>query len=393
MNNQNIEDWKYTNIEALLKTKYNIPKVISGDASIKSQIQSFLFSTESSITILFQNGQLNQALSNFKEESELEIAELKDSKLSASEVQTLQEITASLKDNEICSYQNTLPVKGMFIRAKKSSSKNKIVNIVYLQNNNDEADLVSPVRNLIIAEENSNLKVVETFISNTDIKYLSNPLTQIICKSDAIVEHNKVLLEGKECVHLGLLQIVQAANSHFISNYFAFGGKTIRNEIHPILAGEHENCLLNGLTVIKGEQHVDNFTVIDHSKPNCFSREIYKGIYADKSTGAFSGTIIVRQDAQKTNAIQSNKSLLLSDDATINSRPQLKIYADDVKCTHGATVGQLDEDSMFYLRARGIGEKDARNMLINAFASDTLEHITIDELKEILHLEIDKALA
>jgi Fe-S cluster assembly protein SufD len=166
----------------------------------------------------------------------------------------------------------------------------------------------------------------------------------------------------------------------------------VRNEIYPVLAGEGCECYLNGLTVLNGEQHVDNFTVIDHAMPHCFSREIYKGIYDDRTSGVFSGTIIVRPGAQKTNAIQSNNSILLSDDASIETKPQLKIWADDVKCTHGATVGQLDDKALFYLQARGIPVGEARKILIHAFASDVINHLSDEPLKAFLEAELYQAL-
>lgn len=208
--------------------------------------------------------------------------------------------------------------------------------------------------------------LVESFIGEG--AYLNCPVTTFEVSPNKRIEHVRIIEEAGDHISAVLTRLNR--DSYFSSTAFSFDGRLIRNDVVMTLGGENAYGVLNGLSIGKSSQHIDNNTVIDHEAPHCESRELYKGIYDDSSRGVFGGTIIVRPDAQKTNAIQSNRAILLSDTATIDSRPQLKIWADDVKCTHGATVGKLDEDALFYLRSRGIAKKQAKAMLIKAFASE-----------------------
>ncbi|MCC6953059.1 MAG: Fe-S cluster assembly protein SufD, partial [Deltaproteobacteria bacterium] len=246
------------------------------------------------------------------------------------------------------------------------------------------ADHASYPRLLLLCGESCSCNVVETFVALSDARYLSAPVTEVVVGANARVTHTKVQAESTSAFHIGSLWVDQARSSNFTSNVFHFGGALVRSEINPVMNGEGSECYLNGLTAVGASQHIDNHTVIDHAKPNAFSREIYKGIYDGSARGVFSGTIIVREDAQKTNAIQQNHSILVSENASVDSKPQLKIWADDVKCTHGATVGQLDEHALFYLRSRGIGKETARNMLLHAFASEVIQHVPQESLRESL---------
>ncbi len=201
----------------------------------------------------------------------------------------------------------------------------------------------------------------------------------------AVVDHYKVQHESKRAFHIETLQVRHDRASHFRSHAVTFGGGLVRNEVNAILDAEGCECTLNGLYLIGGRQHIDNHTFIDHAKPNCASHELYKGILDGHAHGVFNGKIFVRQDAQKTDAKQTNQTLLLSDDATINTKPQLEIFADDVKCTHGATVGQLNTDALFYFRARGVGLAEARRILTFAFANGVLDKVEVKPLRQ--HLE------
>ena len=198
---------------------------------------------------------------------------------------------------------------------------------------------------------------------------------------NAVIDHYKLQQESAKAFHIATLAVHQDRGSNFTSHSISLGGALARNDVNAKLDAEGVECTLNGLYIAGGQQLVDNHTAIDHAKPHCSSHEVYKGVLDGKSKGVFNGKIIVRPDAQKTDAKQTNKNLLLSTDAVIDTKPQLQIYADDVKCTHGATVGQLDKDAIFYLRSRGIGQEDARNMLTYAFANDILSRIKIDEVR------------
>ena len=235
-------------------------------------------------------------------------------------------------------------------------------------------------RALILLGKAAQATVVESFYG-LPMQYATNAVSEIVLGEGAILDHYKVQQESPQAFHLACTQAVVAAKANFSTHYVGLGGQLVRNEVRVLFTGQHAEATVNGLYQTSGTQHLDNLTVIDHAQPNCNSHELYKGVLDGKSKGVFAGKIFVRPDAQKTDAKQTNKTLLLSDDATINSKPQLEIFADDVKCTHGATVGQLDEQQLFYLRARGIGEEQARALLTFAFANDIVRRIKVDPLR------------
>ena len=238
-------------------------------------------------------------------------------------------------------------------------------------------------RTLVVAGANSQLSFVESF-AGTDSTYVTNAITEIISAEGAHVDHYKVNRESLQAHHVSSTHLQLARASVFATHNISLGGQLTRNDINATLDGEGIECTVNGLYLADGDRLVDNHTAIDHAKPHCHSYEIYKGVLDGRSRGVFNGKIFVREDAQKTDAKQTNQVLLLSDDATIDTKPQLEIFADDVKCTHGATVGQLSAEALFYLRARGIGKDDARALLIHAFAESVVENIRIDAVRHAL---------
>jgi Fe-S cluster assembly protein SufD len=240
---------------------------------------------------------------------------------------------------------------------------------------------VSHPRNLVVAGVGSQATVVESYLGLEEELYFTNAVSEIAAGERAVLDHYKVQHESREAFHVANLQVHQEQASKFSTHYLGFGGALVRNEVRAALEGEGCECTINGLYMAGDRQHLDNHTVIDHAKPHCASHELYKGILDGKAHGVFNGKIFVRQDAQKTDAKQTNKTLLLSDDAVINTKPQLEIYADDVKCTHGATVGQLDADAIFYLRSRGIGREAARSLLTFAFANDIISRVKVEPIR------------
>jgi Fe-S cluster assembly protein SufD len=236
-------------------------------------------------------------------------------------------------------------------------------------------------RCLILVGENSRLTLVENYAGEPGFVYLTNAVTEIVVGAGAIVDHYKVQREGDQAFHQATMQVQIGRAANFASHAVTQGGQWVRNEVNAVFEGEGAECTLNGLYQAGGQQLVDNHTFIDHAYPHCASHELYKGILDGKARGVFNGKIYVRQDAQKTDAKQTNQTLLLSDDATINTKPQLEIYADDVKCTHGATVGQLDAESIFYLRTRGVGLAEARSLLTYAFANDIVGRIKVPSVR------------
>ncbi len=235
-------------------------------------------------------------------------------------------------------------------------------------------------RNLIVAGRNAQVTVVETYVGRGN--YFTNAVTEIVAGDGAVVDHTKIECESLEAFHVGTVQIHQERSSSVTARSMAIGGLLVRNETNVALTGEGASLTLDGLFVLSGRQHVDNQTLIDHARPHCDSMELYKGILDQSARGIFDGRIIVRPDAVKTNSRQVNHNLLLSETAIVDSKPTLEIHNDDVKCTHGSTIGQLDEEAMFYLRSRGIGENDARNVLVYAFASEIVERMKVDAVRE-----------
>jgi Fe-S cluster assembly protein SufD len=382
-----IEDWKYTNLSALSKTPF---VASSAKISLSPQwLEKHFIIPEQSFRLVFVDGEFAKALSTLGQVEGVNITTVADlvsnPKSDVTERNLFQEsLSRSLETGDALNSLNTAFLKdGVVIRVASKVKLDKPLEILFVTSGAEEEVAIYP-RVLVVAEKDSSVSVIESHFGVSEKSYFVNIQTNIVAKQRAQVEYTKLVLEGDKCTHLGRISIHQADDSNVKTNVFSLSGALVRNEVMPVLDGEHIESGLYGLSVLNGNEHVDNFTLIDHTKPNSHSDELYRGIYSGKSKGIFSGTIIVRQAAQKTNAIQSNNSLLLSEDATTNSRPQLKIWADDVKCTHGATVGQLDENALFYLRSRGIPKTQATQMLIRSFAGDVLAKVSNEDLRKYL---------
>ena len=261
------------------------------------------------------------------------------------------------------------------------------IHLLFVASSHGEPTVSHP-RNLIIVGDNSQVAIVESYVGLDGGVYFTNAVTEIVAGQNAVIDYYKLQQESAEAFHIATLAVHQDRSSNFTSHSISLGGALVRNDVKARLDAEGVECTLNGLYMASGHQLVDNHTSIDHAKPHCSSHELYKGVLDGKSKGVFSGKIIVRPDAQKTDAKQTNKNLLLSADSVIDTKPQLQIYADDVKCTHGATVGQLDKDAIFYLRSRGIGHEDARSLLTYAFANEIISRIKIPSVREQLNAAV-----
>jgi Fe-S cluster assembly protein SufD len=247
---------------------------------------------------------------------------------------------------------------------------------------------VSHPRNLVIAEAGSQAHIVETYIGTAGELYFTNAVTEVVLDEGAALDFSKLERESDAAFHVATTEVSQGRDSSFTSHSISLGGALARNDLSVRLDAEGAGCTLNGLFIGSGTQHLDNHTLIDHAQPHGTSRELYKGIMSGQSRGVFNGRIIVRPAAQKTDAMQTNKNLLLSKEALVNSKPALEIFADDVKCRHGSTIGQLDEAALFYLRSRGIGEEDARDLLVYAFASDVASRIRVAPLRAFVEAHL-----
>ena len=376
------EAWKYTNVHSSFSTesKLAMPETVSED-----QLLPYFGANQSKHCAVFVNGYFSKELSNlgklpkgvtFKELSEC----LAEGSEFSKRVESHLGKYASTNEESLVALNTAFVREGIVLLLEKSVEVDEPFQIVFVTAGENEAEASYP-RLLIIAEDQSKASIVETYIGLKDKSYLTNSVTEFFVGSEANVSHYRIQIENEAATHISHTQILQEEKSSFKTFNISFGGKLVRNQVYPELQGEHAFCGMYGLTAIGKEQHVDNYTSLYHAVPNCESDEQYKGVYSGKSKGIFSGTITVEKDAQKTNAIQSNQSILLSRDAEINTRPQLKIWADDVKCTHGATIGELDELALFYLRSRGIPKEHAKRMLIDAFAAEVTEKIEIDFVK------------
>ena len=269
---------------------------------------------------------------------------------------------------------------GALVRVRKGANLEAPIYLTYVAAP-DGRPRVSHPRNLVVVEEDSQVTIVETHVGASDGVYFTNAVTEIVVGPGARVQYEMLQQIGDQAFHVGHVHVQQERGSSFSSSAIFLGGGLVRNDLHVVLAAEGSECNLDGLYLATGKQHVDNHTTIDHATPHCSSRELYKGVLDDQAKAVFNGKIIVRKDAQKTDARQTNKNLVLSEGASINTKPQLEIFADDVKCAHGATIGQLDADALYYLQSRGIDAEEARQLLIHAFASDVVERVRARALR------------
>ncbi len=263
---------------------------------------------------------------------------------------------------------------GAYVHIAKNAVVEAPISLLFVSTAHDSPTVNHP-RNLIVAEENSQATIIEDYVSLDGGEALCNTVTELVAGDHSVIAHYMIEREDAKSFNVSTLRIQQGRAADVASHSVLVGGALVRNNIHPVLAGEGGECLINGLFIGTGHQHLDNYMLVEHASPHCGSRQFYNGILGGRAHGVFHGRIIVHKDAQKTDAKQTNRNLLLSDTAQIDTKPQLEIYADDVKCTHGATIGQIEEDALFYLRSRGIDEASARRLLLVAFASECLDRM------------------
>jgi Fe-S cluster assembly protein SufD len=287
---------------------------------------------------------------------------------------------ASTEQHAFRALNTSLIADGAFVEILPNAVVEEPIHLVFVSTA-EPAPSVSHPRALVLVGENSQVRIVETFLGLDDGRYFTNAVSEIVTGPGAVVEHYRLQREGRRAFHMGSTCLQLGRNTAFTSHAVALGGEIVRHDVVATLAAEGSECVLNGVYLAGGESLVANHTEIDHAAAHCNSREVYKGILAGKARGVFNGKIRVRPGAQKTDAKQTNKTLLLSDEAQINTKPQLEILANDVRCTHGATVGQLNEEALFYLRTRGIGLEDARSLLIRAFTGEVVERMALAKVR------------
>ncbi len=392
------EEWRFTNITPIAETSFRFADAEPGqlDPTVAAPL---IFSGLDAHRLVFLNGRYAPALSQVHELPHGVTVSTLASALSTSPEQLEPTLArqARYTDHAFAALNTAFLEEGAYVRIPRNVVVETPILLVYLSDgdisNSHVSDgnggaIASFPRTLIVAGENSQATVIESYASvgdSTEVGTFTNAVTEIVVGANAAIDHYKLNRESRQAYHVAVTQIELARSANFTSHSITLGGAIVRNDIGAGLRAEGISCTLNGLYIARGQQLVDNHTVIDHAMPHGESHELYKGIIDDRARGVFNGKIFVRLDAQKTDAKQTNQTLLLSATAQINTKPQLEIFADDVKCTHGATVGQLSREAIFYLRSRGIGEAQARALLTYAFAADIVNRIKVEPVRAELN--------
>lgn len=383
-----LENWKYTDVRPIAKQSFS--NVSTTTSITTEEIDAIRFQDIDCYELVFINGVYSKEHSRLDGLTENIVIENMADAL-AKDKDLLEKHLSQYADNNVSPFTalNTAFIQhGTYINVPKNTVVDKPINILYLSKDNAQPLATHP-RNLVIMGEHAEATLIENYIGLDDANYFTNVVTEVSLSTASILKHYKIQQESVNAYHIGNLNVTQGKDSLFKSHSISLGGSLVRNDIYGQLAAEGASIVLNGLYMTDGKQHVDNHTRVDHLKPNTHSTENYRGVLNGKSRGVFNGKVVVHPQAQKIEAHQNNANLLLSDDAEIDTKPELEIYADDVKCSHGATVGQLDKNMLFYLRSRAIDEDTARSLLTYAFVNEIISDISLVPIKNRLeHLII-----
>jgi Fe-S cluster assembly protein SufD len=382
------EAWKYTDLRPLLKRNFTIVDSTT-DSVDKDRLNAVRFTGLDCQELVFINGHYSSALSQNPETAHgARICSLANAGKDTQKLtETYLNQFAQPDKHGFAALNTAFVTDGAFIHLPDNIELDKPVHLIFIANK-QQASFISHPRNLIVLGNNAKATVIESYIGLDNAEYCTNTVTEIVCGEGATLEHYKVQEESSKGFHIGYLHAQCQHDSRLDSHSVSLGGALVRNDIDVKLAGSGAHVGLNGLYMANGQQHVDNHTRVDHSMPHTSSDESYRGVLADKAHAVFNGKVVVHKDAQKTDAQQSNANLLLSDDAEIDTKPELEIYADDVKCSHGATVGQLDDNMLFYLRSRAIDAHTARSLLTFAFADEVIKRIKFAPIRERLEYKV-----
>ncbi|SCY86369.1 Fe-S cluster assembly protein SufD [Flavobacterium caeni] len=375
------EAWKYTSLGAILKNDFSVFPKTDGAVDFADVKKYFLHEIDT-YKVIFIDGKFSSFLSSTTHDG-LDVCLMSSALTKPKYKMVIDEYfnKVASKDESLTTLNTAFALEGAYINIPKSKVVEKPIEIINFSTGNEAALLVQP-RNLIIVGENAHVQIIERHQSLNDNPVLTNSVTEIFARKRAIVDYYKIQNDNLEASLVDNTYISQKEQTHVSVHTFSFGGNLTRNNLNFYHEGEGIDSTLKGITIIEGKQHVDHYTLVHHATPNCESHQNYKGIFGDRSTGVFNGKIFVEKEAQKTDAFQQNNNILLSDKATINAKPQLEIFADDVKCSHGCTIGQLDDKAMFYMQSRGIPQKEAKALLMYAFSNEVIESIKIPELKQ-----------
>ena len=385
------ELWKYTSLEALIREDYSLFPKSEVNIELKDVKKYFLYDTDT-YKVIFIDGVYSPFLSNTTHDG-LDVC-LMSAALSKPKYRSLintyfNKIAPS--DESLTALNTSYAKEGAFVYIPKKTVAEKPIEIIHFSSGDQDSLWLQP-RNLIVIDKNSQVQIIERHQSLKEHAVVTNSVTEIYVHEEAFVDYYKLQNDLTTASLIDNTFIQQEKNSHASVHTFSLGGKLIRNNLRYLHKGKHILSTLKGLTILQGKQHVDHSTMVHHSQPDCESHQDYKGIFSERSEGVFNGQILVDKIAQKTNAFQQNNNVLLDDKATVNSKPQLEIFADDVKCSHGCTIGQMDEEALFYLRTRGIPKKEARALMTYAFANNVLESVQLPSLKKRINGQIAKKL-
>ncbi len=375
-----LEAWKYTSLNSILKHDYSI--FPNSEVAIElADVKKYFIHDIDTYKIVFIDGKYSSFLSETTHDT-IDVC-LMSSALTKPKYKAVIEnyFNKIAKQDNLTSLNTAFSSEGAYIYIPKNVEVEKPIQIINFTTGSEAATMLQP-RNLIVAEQNAHVQIIERHQSLTSNPVLTNSVTEVFAAKDATVDIYKIQNDNNNASLVDNAYIEQKSNSIVSVHTFSFGGNITRNNLNFYQRGEHIDSILKGITITEGKQHVDHHTLVHHIEPNCESHQDYKGIYDERSTAVFNGKVIVEKEAQKTNAYQQNNNILVSDKATINAKPQLEIFADDVKCSHGCTIGQLDEDALFYMQQRGIPKKEAKALLMYAFANTVLESVKIPEVKQ-----------
>ena len=383
------EEWRFTNVGPMSKIPFRCARPQDPNGLQSEQLVCATFGDPTANLLVFVNGQFKKDLSAvWNHPTGIELGNIHSLiERNPERAETLLRSDFADVRNPFQALNAAFMCDGAYVNIPKDTLVEDPIHVLFVSTPVGDPVRCHP-RNLVVAEEGGRATIVESYIGFGDHTYLMNTVTDVVCDANAGLNLHHLQRESESAYHISSTLIEQRDNSHFASTSVSMGGALVRNDVRATLDGEGIECTLEGLTMARRDQHVDNQTFVDHTKPNCNSHELYKSILDDQSTGVFNGRILVRKGAQRTDARQTNRNLLLSDDATTNSMPQLEIYADDVKCTHGATTGKIDETELFYLQSRGLGMKAARALLTHAFASEIIGRIGVEPVRAWLDADL-----
>lgn len=383
------EAWKYTSLNSILREEYQLE--ISEPKIDIEKIKSYFLPEADTYKVIFVNGILQENLSTLVNTEGFVIDTLAKAKDTGVHKKIIAKHYNQIAKKESMVELNTaMNFDGLFVYINKSIIVDKPIELFNFAIGTNNALLLQP-RNLIVAEDNAQVQIIERHQNLGESSVFTNSVTEVYNSKDAQVKLYKIQANTETSSLVDGTYILQEGNTESSVHTFSFGGKITRNNLEFYQHGSHSNSILKGITILEDKEHVDHHTLVHHTQPDCESHQDYKGIYADRSTGIFNGKIFVDKIAQKLNAYQQNNNIVVDDRATINAKPQLEIFADDVRCSHGCTIGQLPEESLFYLRSRGIPKKEAEAVMMYAFANTALESVSIPSLrKEIGRLIAEK---